>query len=131
MAKDWIRPMPRAWWLTRRTWRVFMLRELTSAFVAAYAAFLLLLLLRAREAGDPASTVWTGFVECLSSPWSLAFHGAVLAMALLHTATWFVAAPKALRLFRGEEPVPERIVVGAHFAAWFGASLLVAWLVLG
>lgn len=131
MAKDWVRPMPKTWWLTRPTWRFFMLREFTSAFVAAYAVFLLVMVARAHGAPDGGSAAWTAFVDSLSGTWSVIFHVAVLGMAILHTATWFIAAPKALRVYRGEEPVPEKLVVGAHFAAWFGVSLVLIWLVLG
>jgi fumarate reductase subunit C len=122
--------MPKAWWLTRRTWRLFMLREATCLFVGGYAVFLVVMLARAHASASAASTPWSEFVASLSCPSSLVLHALVLGMACLHTATWFIAAPKALRVYRGEERVPERIVVGAHFAAWFLVSALVALLVL-
>jgi fumarate reductase subunit C len=129
-AREWVRPMPKAWWLTRKTWRVFMLREATCLFVGGYAVFLVVLLARAHASASADATPWRDLVASLSCPSSLVLHALVLGMACFHTATWFIAAPKALRVYRGEERVPERIVVGAHFAAWFLVSALVALLVL-
>jgi fumarate reductase subunit C len=128
MAKPWVRPLPKTWWLSRPTWRRFMLREWTSAFVAAYAVFLLVLVSRADGPADGPG--WTAFVDALSHPCALVFHALVLAMACVHTVTWFAAAPKALRVFRGEDRVPEALVAGAHFAAWAVVSLVVLVLVL-
>ena len=126
MSKDYIRPMPKTWWLTRPTWRWFMLREWTALFVAAYAVFLVFLVSAARNTES-----FAAFCECLSSPWSIVFHVLVFAMATYHTITWFAAAPKALRVYRGEERVPEHLVAGGHFGAWFVVSAIVAWIVLG
>lgn len=125
MSKDYVRPMPRAWWLTRPTWRWFIVRELTSVFVAAYAVFLLVL--AARSGSD---SCFACFYACLKSPGSVIFHLVTLLMVLYHTVTWFAAAPKALRVYRGEERVPEKIVAGGHFAAWIVVSAIVAWIVL-
>ena len=126
MSKDYIRPMPKSWWLTRKTWRLFMLREWTALFVAAYAVFLIFMVCAAKDAKS-----WAGFIDGLSSPWSILFHIAVLLMAGYHTYTWFAAAPKALRVYRGEERVPEHLVAGGHFAGWIVVSIVILWIVLG
>ena len=126
MSKDYIRPMPKSWWLTRPSWRWFMLREWTALFVAAYAVFLIFLVCAAKNTQS-----FAAFYEGLSSPWSILFHILVLLMATYHTYTWFAAAPKALRVYRGEERVPEVVVAGGHFAAWIVVSIVLAWSVLG
>jgi fumarate reductase subunit C len=126
MAKDYIRPMSKHWWMERKGWRWFMLREWTCVFVAAYALFLLWMAARAGSDGCFACAF-----DCMRSPWSLVFHVPVLVMVTFHTVTWFAAAPKALRIYRGEERVPPKIVAGAHFAAWIVVSIIVAWIVLG
>lgn len=126
MSKDYVRPISKTWYMERPTWRRFMVRELTSAFVAAYALFLLY---AAYQAKSEAS--FSAFYECLKSPWSLVFHIPVFLMALYHTITWFAAAPKALRVYKGEDRVPEHIIAGAHFVGWIVVSAVVAWIVLG
>ena len=40
-SKEYIRPMPATWWLTRKTYFLFMVRELTCVFVGGYLVFLL------------------------------------------------------------------------------------------
>ena len=126
MSKDYVRPMPKNWWMTRRTWRWFMLREWTALPVAAYAIFLVFMAASAKDAESFAAF----YEETMKSPWSILFHLIVLAMATYHTITWFAAAPKALRVYKGEERVPEELIAGAHFAAWIGASIVIAIIVL-
>ncbi len=125
MSKDYIRPMPKTWWLQRKGWRWFIVRELTSVFVAAYALFLLCMAMQAGTKED-----FSVFWDSLQTTGSILFHVAVFLMVTFHTITWFAAAPKALRIYRGEERVPEAIVAGGHFAAWIVVSIVVAWLVL-
>src|SRR5436189_5565794 len=89
-AKDYARPVPPRWWLRKRSYTLFMLRELTAVFVAGYALFLLALLYRAYQ--GPQS--FSGFVQGLSSPISLVLHLIALAMAVYHSITWFKLTPK-------------------------------------
>ena len=126
MAKEYVRKISATWWTERPSWRIFMLREATSLFVGLYAALLICLM---RAARDPAS--FHSFYEWLRSPGSVVLHVIILAMAVFHTVTWFVAAPKALRVFKGDTRVPDKVVVGAHYGAWIAASLVIAWLALG
>lgn len=110
--------MPADWWLRRRSYFLFMLRELTAPFVGAYALFLLVLAALGEEA----------FQAVLASPLSVIFHAAALPMALYHSVTWFNLTPKVLVLWRGEERVSPLVVAGAHYAAWIVVSLLVVGL---
>ncbi len=126
MSKDYIRPMSKTWYMERSYWRRFMVRELTSAFVAIYCVFLLYAAYQAKSADS-----FSVFFEYLKKPASLIWHFVVFLMVTWHTITWFAAAPKALRVYKGEDRVPEPIVAGAHFAAWLVVSLVVAWLVMG
>ena len=42
-TKEYIRPMPATWWLHNYHLTLFMIRELTSVFVAGYVVFLVVL----------------------------------------------------------------------------------------
>jgi fumarate reductase subunit C len=124
--KVYMRPMPFAWWLRRRPYTFFVVRELTSLFIAVYAV-VLLLLVRSLGRGPAA---YQAFLEALSSPAAIAFHVVALAAALYHSVTWFRLAPMAVALRVGGRRVPAPAVVGANYAAWAMASLAIAWLLL-
>lgn len=125
MARQYVRPLPGNWWLTKRTYLVFMLRELTSLFVAAYALFLIVLIQRA---GDPAG--FSSFFEALQSPLSLVLHLITLVIVLFHTVTWINLTPKVLVLWWGDEQVSPTLITSLLYVGWLIASVAVAWLVL-
>ena len=121
------RPYPRqhvskTWYLKRAPYRIFMLREWSAVAVAVYFLLLVHLAGQSREgAGELASYV----TRALSSPVAYLFHAVILVFALLHTVTWFQAVPKAIRMRMGDELVPARMLIGAHYGAWIATSLVV------
>ncbi len=123
--RHYVRKLPATWWLRKPTYLVFMLRELTSVFVVAYAIFLMVMIGRADEAGS-----FAGLFDALDSPLGLVVHLVVLAVLLFHTITWINLTPKVVVLFRDDEQVDPRLVAGANYVGWVVASVVVAWLVL-
>lgn len=121
------REFPNTWWLKRRPYFLFMVRELTSLFVAGYCVFLLMLI--ARFARGPA--VYPDVVELMTSPFSIIFHALALPPVLYHTVTWFNLTPKILVLRIGEERVPPALIAGSFYAGWIAVSVAVGWMVLG
>lgn len=120
------RSMAPTWWLSNRAYFLFMLRELTSVFIAAYLMLFLLMLQKlvvGREAYD-------AYLRFLATPGMLAFHALALAAALFHSITWFNLAPMAMRLQVGEKQVSPTVVVGVNYVAWFALSLAMAAIVL-
>src|SRR5262249_41306397 len=120
-TKEYIRPMPATWWLHNRHLFLFMLRELSSVFVAGYAVFLMVLLWRfnlGREA-------FHRFFEALRSPWSVLLHLAALAFVVYHSVTSFNAAPVIMTVWRGEEKLAPALIVGLNYALWLALSVLV------
>lgn len=113
------RPYPNTWWLSRPAYIRFMLRELSSAFLAAYAIFWLVLLARS---GDRVAFEQT--VAGLSSPLSIFLHLVVLAFALFHSITFFNLTPRVIVVPRGEDKVPDHVIAGVHYVAWLGASVV-------
>src|SRR5262245_55618775 len=69
-GKEYIRPIPRNWWLTKRSYTLFMIRELTAVFVGGYAIFLLFLIYRASQGPE----AFNAFVDGLKSPFSIILH---------------------------------------------------------
>jgi fumarate reductase subunit C len=125
-GKGYIRPHRNDWWLQKKSYTLFMLREATALFVGGYAVFLLVLVHRASQGPDAFRT----FAEGLRSPLSIILHLLVLAMVLYHSITWISTVPKITVFWRGEEKVPASTVMGASYALWLGASAVLAALAL-
>ena len=121
------RPVSNTWWLKRKPYILFMIRELTSVFVAGYCLFLLVLVYKLTQGAD----AYGNFMVALKLPSSVALHLISLTFVLYHTITWFNLIPKILVLYRGEERIPQGLIAGTFYVGWLVVSLLVAWLVLG
>jgi fumarate reductase subunit C len=117
--KQYRRRIPADWWLKHPSYTQFMVRELGTGVLAAYAIFLLVLLAQAKDAGS-----FQAFVAGLRSPLSIVLHLLVLACALFNSITTFNIAPRVLALRQGEEKVPDHLVAGVHYAAWAVASIV-------
>jgi fumarate reductase subunit C len=112
------------WWLGRTSYALFVLRELTSVFVA-YFAVLLTLQLRALAQGPEAHA---RFLARLASPGFLALDAVALLFILFHAITWFNLAPTAMVVRLRGTRVPDLAIAGANYAAWLALSLGVAWI---
>ena len=121
------KPVSNTWWLKRKPYILFMIRELTSIFVAGYCIFLLVLIFKLGEG----SSSYSNFITTLQSPTSITLHIISLIFVLYHTITWFNLTPKILVLYRGEERISQGLVAGAFYIAWVAVSLVIIWLVLG
>ena len=120
------RPMPFGWWLERRAYFSFVVRELTCLFVGAFA---MLTLWQIRALGDGPEE-YAAFVAMLSSPACIAFSVLAFLAALYHTVTWFPAVQTTIVLRVGERRVPGYVITGAHLAGWLVVSAVVAYIVL-
>jgi fumarate reductase subunit C len=124
----WYRPrMPVFWWVERRSYLVFVIRELSSVFVAWSVVFLLLLV----NAVGRGAKEYRQFLHLSSEPWMLVLNVITLAFLVFHAITWFNLAPQAIVVRLHGERVPRSAIVSAHFAGWVVLSALVAWLILG
>lgn len=112
MVGPYPRQHSRTWFVQRWPYRIFMLRELSSVFIAAYVVVLLLLVTKVHDGRH----AFNELDQTLKSPGLFVFNSVVLLFALLHSATWFQAVPKALPLRRGENKVPPVLLIGAHYA---------------
>ena len=121
------RPVSNTWWLKRKPYILFMIRELTSVFVAGYCIFLLVFVYKLTEGAD----AYTNFIDALKYPSSVALHLITLVFVLYHTITWFNLTPKILVLYRGEDQIPQGLIAGTFYAGWVVVSIIVTLLVLG
>jgi fumarate reductase subunit C len=114
------------WWLEKWAYFAFILREATCLFVAWFVAYLLVM--TGSVAGGAVS--YQRFLEWSASPWVLALNAVSFVFMVYHAVTFFVAAPQALVVHVGRRPVPARLVLIGHYAAWAAASAVVAWILL-
>ena len=121
------KPISNIWWIKRKPYILFIIRELTSVFVAGYCIFLLVLIFKLEEG----PRAYTNFISTLQSPTSIALHSISLIFVLYHTITWFNLTPKILVLYRGENRVSQRLVAGIFYVGWIVISIIIMKLILG
>jgi fumarate reductase subunit C len=121
-GKEYVRPMPATWFLHNVHLKLFMIRELTSLFVAGYAIFLMRLISRLNDREAFEAAMW--------SPAALVFQIIALPFVIFHSVTWFNLTPKAIVLFRGEERVNPVLIAGGHYGLWAVLSLVILLIVL-
>jgi fumarate reductase subunit C len=114
------------WWLRKRSYAWFVLRELTSVFVAFFAV-ILLWQVRALAAGPEA---YERFLARLGTPLVLAIDAVAFLLVLVHAITWFNLTPKAMVVRLGGKRMPDWAIVGSNYAAWVVLSAIVAFVVL-
>ena len=124
--KPYVRPMPATWWLKRSPYLLFMLREFSSVFVAAYVVIFLVMIRRLNEG----QAAYEAFLASLKSPLAISFHIVALAFAVFHTVTWFHLTPKAMAVRIGEERVKPALIIAPNYAAWAVVSAVVARILL-
>jgi fumarate reductase subunit C len=114
------------WWLGRWSYLKFILRELSSVFVAWFV-IMTLLQIRALERG-PGD--YMEFQEWLRSPILVALNALSLLFVIFHAVTWFNLAPKAMAIRVGGKRVPSLLIAALNYFAWLAISAAVAWLLL-
>jgi fumarate reductase subunit C len=118
--------MSMAWWLKRRTYTAFILRELSSVFVAWFVVFLLLLVWAV--ARGPAE--YQGFLDWAANPLVIALNVLSLAFVVYHTVTFINLTPQAMVVKLRGRRIPGRLLLVSLYAVWIVLSILLAGLVL-
>jgi len=119
------RPISVWWWTRKRSYFLFVMRELSSLFIA-WLVLYLLLLIRAVGRGEAA---YADFLDWASSPWLVALNVVAFGFVLLHTVTWFSLTPQAMVVSLRGRRVPAAAIIGAQYAGLAVVSAFVFWLV--
>jgi fumarate reductase subunit C len=114
------------WWLGEWRYLKFILRELSSVFVAIFVV-MTLLQVRALRNGPEA---YGRFQHWLETPAVIALNLISFCFVLLHTITWFNLAPRAMTIRIRGKRVPEFLVAAPNYAIWLAVSFVVAWVVM-
>ena len=115
------------WWLSKRSYLIFVLRELSSVFVAWFVIFLLLLV-RAAGRGDEQ---YQDFLAWAANPFVVVVNVIAFGFVVLHTVTWFGLTPQAMPVRLRGWRVPTPTIVASQYVAWVAVSAFVYWLVVG
>jgi fumarate reductase subunit C len=137
--------------MKKRTYFLFVMRELSSIFVAWFAVFLMMMVF-AIGRGEAS---YQRFLGWAASPIVVVVNVVALAFAVLHTVTWFVLTPQAMAVRLGGRRVPAvkmvtvagrtvpaatvvrvggrvpaGLVIASQYLALIVVSAFIAWLVL-
>jgi fumarate reductase subunit C len=114
------------WWLKHRDYFAFILRELSSIFVAWFVVYLLMLI----QALSQGERSYAEFVEWSQRRGVFLLNLFSLLFVTYHAFTWFKLAPQAMVVhFRGKK-IPGLWIAVSNYLAWALVSALVAWLLL-
>ena len=108
-----------SWYFKHPRYLRYMSREVTCIFIGAFALLLLCAVKRLSE--GPAA--YELFLKAIEGPWSAVGLLIVLVFAVHNTTSWFNVAPKAMPVQIGEDFLPGKFIVAAHYAVWILASL--------
>jgi fumarate reductase subunit C len=120
------RPRVSTWWWTRkRTYFVFVMRELSRIFVAWFVVYLMLFV----YAVGRGEAAYRSFLDWASSPWVTLLNVVALGFVLLHMVTWFNLTPQAMAVRVAGRRVPAWQIVVQQYVGLAVVSGFVFWLV--
>ena len=114
------------WWMGHWSYLKFILREISSVFVAWFI-LVLLLQIHALAQGPHA---YRAFQDWLRRPDVMALNWITLFFVIFHAVTWFNLAPAAMALRIGSRKVPGLLITAGNYAAWGAVTACIAWFLL-
>lgn len=120
-------PISTWWWLKKRSYFVFAMREISSIFMAWFAVFLLMLLYATGSGEDSYQT----FLDWASNPWVVVINMVALLFVVLHTVTWFNLTPHATAVRVRGQRLPDWLIIASQYVGLATVSAFVFWLVTG
>jgi fumarate reductase subunit C len=115
--------MPRGWWLRRRHYFLYMVREFTAVPMAAWLVWLLVEIHRAASGAK-------GYYPA-ASPAFIVFSVICLGFATYHSVTFLSLAGVIINLKLLGKRVPPRTIVAVMFGLWLVASVVIAAVLIG
>ncbi|MCY3666103.1 MAG: hypothetical protein OXH81_10630 [Gemmatimonadetes bacterium] len=114
------------WWLKSRSYFLFMMRELSSVFIAAFV-LLFLYQLFALAKGPEA---YAACRSALTTPGFVVFYVVAFVFALYHTITWLGVMGRVQVVQMGAFTVPPKLVTAGAFVGFFLVSVAVGCIFL-
>jgi len=123
----WYRPRVSVyWWLGEWHYLKFILRELSSVFVAIFVIETLFLLSVLRDGPE----AYVQFQQWMRNPLVILLNIVSFFFIVFHTITWFNLAPSAMPVRLGGKRLPDILVAAPSYVAWVVVSAFIVWLVL-
>jgi fumarate reductase subunit C len=119
------RPISTWWWTRKRSYLVFVMRELSSFFVAWFVAFLLVLVASVGRS----EAAYRSFLDWAAAPWMVAINLVASGFLVLHVVTWFSLTPKAMDVRIRGEKAPAAAIIASQYVGLAAVSAFVIWLV--
>ena len=120
--KPYVRPVSKTgWFLKQPRYMRYMSREVTCIFIGALA----LVMVCAVERLSNGQGAFDAFLAALKGPMSFLGFALILAFAVHNATNWFNVTPKAMPVQIGEEFLEGKYIVGAHYAVWVLATVVV------
>lgn len=114
------------WWWSKGSYFAFILRELSSVFIAWFVVYLLFLV-RAASQGEAS---YQQFLAWSTKPLVVLLNVVTLLFVVYHAITWFNLAPKAMVVRVLGRRVPGVWIAVSNYAAWALLSALTACVLL-
>jgi fumarate reductase subunit C len=114
------------WWLQRWEYLRFVLREISSVFVAIFVVQMLFQIY-ALSLGPEA---YADFQSLLKNPVVITLDVVSFFFVVFHSITWFNLSARTMSIRVGGKKVPGFLISGPIFAAWLVISAVIAWLLL-
>ena len=115
------------WWLEKKSYLVFILRELSCVFVGWFIVYLLMLVSAVIQ-GDAS---YQEFMAWSATTPVVLLNVVSFLFLSFHAVTFFSAAPQAMVVKLGPNKVPGSLILAGHYAGWAAVSALVIWLLVG
>ena len=118
--------MPLTWWL--RNWRyfLFMMRELSSLFIAIFVLSYVVGIYRFMQGRNS----YEAYVDALHAPFSKALYVVILIFSLYHTFTWFQLTPQVMVVRIGRKMLPPVLILIGNYVAWGIISAVLFYLLV-
>ena len=114
------------WWLKSRNYFLFMMRELSSVFIAAFVVLFLYQLFALAEGPE----AYAACRAALTTPGFVVFYVVAFVFALYHTITWLGVMGRVQVVRMGAFTVPPKLVTAGAFVGFFLVSVAVGYIFL-
>jgi fumarate reductase subunit C len=126
-SRPYERRMPLLWWLQRWNYTWFILRELSSAFVAWWAVVTLIQIASILEGPQ----AYAAFQVWMAQPLLIIVNIVSFIFILFHTLSWFRLVPQAMLPRIGGKRTSAMMTGAPMYVVWAVASVVVACFALG
>jgi len=113
--------MPATWWLKKSSYLLFMLRELSSVFIAIFLVVYLLQVYQLSRGPE----AYVAFARKLSAPGWVIFHILALLFSLFHSITWFQSTAVVMPLRIGGRELPRQLMTAVNVGVLIAVSIVI------